>query len=198
MNPTIKKDKQIWIADGFITEEDCKKAIEIFDKRDLQNKVYDRSFENASSLEKKDESTTITSICEDWEKHLKTLFINFNTVVRQYEKEYDFQNIYKAHLKYYPIKIQKTVPGGGYHTWHVERVGMIEVSNRVLAYTIYLNEIEGGETEFLHQHVRVKPKPGRIAIWPAGFPYVHRGNPPLDKPKYIITSWLYHTLIGHE
>ena len=62
---------------------------------------------------------------------------------------------------------------------------------RVLVYSIYLNDIEdGGETEFLYQHVRVKPKKGRTVIWPAYFPFVHRGNPPLKEDKYIITSWL--------
>ena len=37
--------------------------------------------------------------------------------------------------------------------------------------------------------VRVRKK-GRIVIWPAGFPYVHRGNPPLKHEKYILTSWM--------
>ena len=36
-----------------------------------------------------------------------------------------------------------------------------------------------------------KPKKGRIVIWPAGFPYLHRGNPPLSGEKYIVTSWMY-------
>ena len=56
---------------------------------------------------------------------------------------------------------------------------------------IYLNDVEeGGETEFLHFSKRIKPKTGRIVIWPAGFPYVHRGNPPLSGVKYILTSWM--------
>ena len=29
-----------------------------------------------------------------------------------------------------------------------------------------------------------------IVIWPAAFPYVHRGNPPLSGEKYILTSWM--------
>ena len=63
--------------------------------------------------------------------------------------------------------------------------------NRVLTYIIYLNDIEeGGETELLHKRVRIKPKTGRIVIFPAGFPYVHRGNPPLTGVKYILTSWI--------
>ena len=49
---------------------------------------------------------------------------------------------------------------------------------------------EGGETEFLYQHKRIKPEKGKLIIWPANFPFVHRGNPPLNQEKYILTSWL--------
>ena len=75
--------------------------------------------------------------------------------------------------------------------WHVERnFKNFELARRVLVFTIYLNEVEGGETEFLFQSKRVEPKTGRICIFPANFPYIHRGNPPLKGEKYILTSWL--------
>ena len=63
---------------------------------------------------------------------------------------------------------------------------------------VYLNDVEeGGETEFLHQSVRVKPKKGRIVIWPAAFPYVHRGNQPLSGEKYLLTSWI-NGILGED
>ena len=62
---------------------------------------------------------------------------------------------------------------------------------RTDTFMIYLNDVEeGGETEFLHFSKRVKPKTGRIVIWPSAFPYLHRGNPPLSGEKYILTSWM--------
>jgi hypothetical protein len=48
---------------------------------------------------------------------------------------------------------------------------------------------EGGETEFLYQHMRVKPEQGTLVIWPAAFTHTHRGNPPLSNEKYIVTGW---------
>jgi hypothetical protein len=61
---------------------------------------------------------------------------------------------------------------------------------RYLAYTVYLNTVEeGGETEFLYQKQRLKPEAGTLAIWPAAWTHVHRGNPPLSGSKYIITTW---------
>ena len=78
----------------------------------------------------------------------------------------------------------------GYHIWHHE-TDRRETSNRVLAWTVYLNDVaEGGETEYLYQHLRIKPTTGTFVIWPAGFTHTHRGNPPLSNDKYIMTGWI--------
>ena len=85
-------------------------------------------------------------------------------------------------------KIQKTLPGEGYHIWHCEKDPT--ESRRVLAWMLYLNDVEeGGETEFLHQKLRYLPKKGDFLVWPASFTHLHRGNPPLSGEKYIVTGW---------
>jgi hypothetical protein len=86
-------------------------------------------------------------------------------------------------------KIQKTRPGEGYHSWHYESTP--NTPYRKLATMLYLNDdFEGGETEFLYQHYRVKPKAGKFVIFPCDWAWAHRGNPPLDKDKYIVTAWV--------
>lgn len=98
-----------------------------------------------------------------------------------------------SQLPYHTIhgnKLQKTEIGQGYHIWHCEHADKGE-SDRILAYIVYLNDVEdGGETEFLYQHKRVKPKQGTVVIFPAGFTHTHRGNPPLSNTKYIMTGWV--------
>ena len=55
---------------------------------------------------------------------------------------------------------------------------------------MYFNDInDSGETEFLYQKKRIKPKAGRVLIFPGSFTHLHRGNPPY-KPKYIATGWI--------
>lgn len=62
---------------------------------------------------------------------------------------------------------------------------------RLFAIMFYLNTVhEGGETEFLYPGYKIKPTAGTFVIWPAGWPYVHRGLMPVSNDKYIITSWL--------
>jgi hypothetical protein len=88
------------------------------------------------------------------------------------------------------IKLQMTPPRGGYHVWHCEH-GNKFTSDRVLAWTLYLNDVpEGeGETEFLWQGVRIQPKAGMLCIFPAAFTHTHRGNPVYSCDKYIATGW---------
>lgn len=92
------------------------------------------------------------------------------------------------------VKLQRTPLKGGYHTWHCEQYCK-QYADRVLAWTIYLNDIpyNEGETEFLWQGVRVNPKAGRCVIWPAAFTHTHRGNPVYTHDKYIATGW--YTLV---
>jgi hypothetical protein len=54
----------------------------------------------------------------------------------------------------------------------------------------YLNDVdEAGETEFLYQEIKFKPKKGLTLIWPADWTHTHRGIPSLSEEKYIITGW---------
>ena len=128
-------------------------------------------------------------------------FISSNEIMLQ-EFNIKLQECYKLYVKKYPIietmarhrlnldvKIQKTVPGEGYHVWHCEHNGVVN-GKRMFLVILYLNEVTGGETEFLYQHKRVAPKTGRLMICPSGFTHTHRGNPPLEGHKYILNGWI--------
>ena len=105
-----------------------------------------------------------------------------------YEKEFAPLKESGKHSSY-SFKMQKTNLREGYHIWHYESSSR-EYSNRLLTWMLYLNDLEeGGETEFLYQSMRVKPKQGTLLIWPAAFTHTHRGNPPLSNEKYIVTGW---------
>jgi len=85
--------------------------------------------------------------------------------------------------------LQKTKPTEGYHDWHSE-TNNIACANRTLVWSVYFNDLDdSGETEFLYQKKKIKPKAGRVMIFPGSFTHLHRGNPPY-KSKYIATGWL--------
>lgn len=185
--------------DGFVSKEICENLINLFEKEQKHQKnVFNRKQAEGTTTILKNDVSMILS--RDLEGHQYELFGAF---LKQFREALDVYIDETDYLEYAGIKelhfstnkIQKTVPSGGYHIWHVER-DYNKICSRALVYTVYLNDITaGGETEFLFQKTRVSPKQGRVCIFPAQFPYVHRGNPPLEQDKYIVTSWLH---AGHD
>ena len=194
MEKTVNINNFIGTYDGYITEEECKKAINLFEKQSKFDAVINRQeFEQSSILDKQDlQFFSAPANLEVWHRDLKVLLANFDIALKHYENNTGIKDVYGIkEFRYTQLKIQKTLPTEGYHLWHTEWGPTEEALKRALAFSVYLNEVEeGGETEFLHFSKRVKSKTGRIVIWPAAFPYIHRGNPPLAGEKYILTSWL--------
>jgi len=193
MEKTVNINNFIATYDNYITKEECNKAIQLFENQYKFNNTINRiDSEKSSILHKQDQQYFASpNNIEFWWKSLKSMMFNFEIAWNHYLKNTGAGDMYTDPLLFTNLKIQKTLPTEGYHIWHVEHVKGFENEPRAFVFSIYLNDVEdGGETEFLHQSVRVKPKAGRIVIWPASFPYVHRGNPPLSGEKYILTSWM--------
>jgi hypothetical protein len=90
---------------------------------------------------------------------------------------------------------------GGYPAWHCEIAladPRAEFLHRALLWTIYLNEdFEEGETEFLFQGRKIRPRTGSLLIAPTAFTHTHRGNRPIGGDKYIATSWVLFKRYEH-
>jgi hypothetical protein len=182
----------IGIYDKVIDKDVCDNFIETFESLNKLNLTFGR---NEDSLKKDDNSSFIL--------HPEVLKImNQPNLVFVIKSIWDCYNDYAKKFSVLSqaqnhsmnsIRMQKTEIGQGYHVWHFENSAK-EQSDRLLTWILYLNDIEeGGETEFLYQHMRVKPKAGTLVMWPAGFTHTHRGNPPLSGTKYILTSWMEFT-----
>ena len=104
-------------------------------------------------------------------------------------------DIARAMLRPGAINLQRyTANEGGYPYWHCElypKDALCDTLHRTVLWTIYLNDsFEEGETEFLYQHKKIKPKTGSLLIAPTAFTHTHRGNKPINGDKYIATSWV--------
>ena len=59
----------------------------------------------------------------------------------------------------------------------------------------YLNDVEnGGETNFHHFKIKIKPKQGKTMIWPAEWTHAHSGEVVKSGKKYIIICQLRHPI----
>ena len=191
----VEYDNFIGIYDNFFSEQFCKNLINTFKWCSDNNRVFYRNNEESlrsdSAIYLTEQSTKEIAFSIDYLgdslKEFNNTFWNF--CYKDYSKKYSTLSSY-GNRTIFEYKIQKTEPTKGYHSWHCEDTSRI-ASNRIGVYLLYLNDIEdGGETEFLYLSKRIKPKMGKLLIFPPNYPWTHRGNPPLSGSKYIMTGWI--------
>jgi hypothetical protein len=90
----------------------------------------------------------------------------------------------------YP-QVQKSVVDD-FFRWHHDSLLGTYKTTRMLAIIIYLNDVEegcGGTTDF-YKYGSIKPKPGKVLIFPATWEYLHRGKKVEKGCKYIVTAFV--------
>ena len=186
----------VGIYDESVPVELCNEFVENYEEAKENRTIIDVLEENEMGvfqenppLERKDEAMVIAPL-------LSTIYPRppvdayFNYLAQcsvSYMKRYGI--VFSGPLYNDVFKIHKVQKSEGYHSWHYERADS-SCLDRIMAYMTYLEAPKkGGETEFLHQSLRIEPVVGRTLIWPAGFTHMHRGNPPLEGQKTYITGW---------
>ena len=92
------------------------------------------------------------------------------------------------------INLQKYPIGQHYKREHCEHGVMPNMRLRILAWMVYLNDIEkGGGTCWPQQNFISIPKAGDLYIWPAEWTHSHYGQIAPYEEKYILTGWCKFT-----
>ena len=180
----------IYVSDGALEPEFCKNVIEKFEKDDNKHQGIIAGGRSNTSI--KDSVDLNITKYPNWkeEDHVFYQSINIHHAL-YYNGKWSKEQFISADLKDSGYQIQRTRPGAGY-TWHHDAV--FDQSRRGIRFSTfiwYLNDIdEGGYTEFI-DGTKVQPKTGRICIFPATWTFIHRGYPPKNQTKYIVTGWLH-------
>ena len=197
-NIDFRKD-HIAVFDDFFKDDNCQEFLHHFEVMKQRGHALKRDqYDTKNPLEKSDTAVGFGNFGAEGSLPLEETKFNLHlhgftrfmheVILKIYAEKYC--PVLVDNLVVFEGKVQKTLPGEGYHQWHAENTGSLH-RNRVLAWSLFLNDVEeGGETEFLHQNTRIKPKKGRMLIFPAYFTHIHRGNPPLSGEKYIATGWV--------
>ena len=68
--------------------------------------------------------------------------------------------------------------------------GMTSTGRSVSAICYLNNDYEGGELEFPHFNLTIKPEPGMLILFPSNFAYAHIAHPIISGTKYALVTWL--------
>lgn len=181
---------------GTLDRTFCNELIDIFEK----NKQYHYQGVTASGYDPGYKDTTDFNLLDnpDLKEYTDHITRMSNQKIEEYIQRFPQNDEFNTAQylfrlgTYYPVwQLQKYKKNEGhFRAYHTEGEYW-EFHNRIFAVMFYLNDVEeGGETEFPLQDLVFKPKAGTFLIWPAPWPFVHRGNVPLSNDKYILTTWL--------
>lgn len=124
----------------------------------------------------------------DWKDVDEGLFLSLRTALGELARLHPFFS--SNSFRDMGYNMQRTRPGEFYH-WHVDG-GPGEFSQRQLVAIWYLNDVPGpgGETEFMHQQLKVAPRTGTLVLFPPFWTHLHRGVTLEEGVKYIATTWV--------
>ncbi len=181
-----KLNKQKGFLKGwYIDPKICDELIEFFEANEKLHKlgVLDTGRDKTKKI-----STDININMED--QNMVKYAFQLKYCVEEYKKVFPALDIYLAPWAMRElINIQRYKPGEGFYSWHTENSNIIS-SHRIMAFMTYLNTVEeDGETEWLHQKIKIKPEKGLTLIWPSDWTHVHRGCVAKKETKYIATGW---------
>ncbi len=177
-------------------------------------RVYENAFSNelCDRLISKFESTEL----EERERHdmgeMHFSQVNFRACGWKQEQE-ELVHIFLSHTKRYTqdlnitsefpekyaledIRLKKYMPDG-YDQFgpHVDVVDK-NTSTRFLVFFVYLDDNISGGTHFDRINLTSPCKKGSMLIFPPLWTHLHSGLKPINKPKYIVGSYLHY--VAHD
>jgi len=176
------------VFDNVITKENCDLIIKNFER----NSDYHERFDNDSKPNFTQLNITRNKNLPGLEQLHDYILKTSQRVVSEYRRNTPDCIYWPAKYAYEEFRVKRYLnDGNDSFSDHIDATD-ISTSKRFLAFFWYLNDVEeGGETEFLNFDLSVKPKVGRLLVFPPMWLYPHRGNTPISNTKYLIGSYLH-------
>jgi len=125
---------------------------------------------------------------DHWQDVQNNLFRSLAMSLQKFSEQYPYFGDLKR-FKDMGYNLQRYQQGDYYH-WHVDADNEA-LSSRQLVAIWYLNDVEqGGETDFYHQQLSVKPTKGKLLLFPPFWTHQHRAAVIKKGVKYIATTWI--------
>jgi len=167
----VSPASQIYVAEQALSDDVCQNMIERFEQAKEEQRSTD----------------LVISGKTHWKDIDQALFTSLASGIRFMRQQHPF---FGGRFKDFGYAIQRTSPGEYFH-WHVDS-GSHSFSDRQLVAIWYLNDVPGpgGETEFKHQDIKIKPACGKLVLFPPFWTHEHRGVKLEEGVKYIATTWV--------
>jgi hypothetical protein len=179
----------IGIYDNIMCEKSCNDIISFFEKNPDKHEGKLHKIDKTINVDK-EAKDSLDLYCNLNNPTFNDVVEALDSTTKQYIKDFpECNNAMSPWCLDSDFNIQRYLPNQGYFSAHCES-GSLTTNHRVLAWMIYLNNIDdGGETRWISYDLNIKPKIGRVVIWPAFFTHIHHGITSKTETKYIATGW---------
>lgn len=172
-----------------LSDEKCQELIDVFNEEERYHQSFDI---NGMTF------TQLNIGTEQVGRRLKETNNFLSTLFAEYTKRYvedcgiEAQQFPKSYLLE-PIRIKRYLPNDkDQFAPHVD-VNNKQNCGRFLSFFIYLTDNDEGSTKFLGKNdLTSSCERGKMLMFPPLWPWLHCGEKPVDKPKYIVQSYLHY------
>ncbi len=176
--------------DGLMEPRFCQRVIDNFEKKEENQERVDR--ERRPTFTELNISKQYQKKDPDWIPAQVQMQEKFIECVERYMEELDVASDFPTRYAFEEYRIKRYLPKHDEFKDHVD-VGDHSSARRFLVCFLYLNDVEaGGETNFPNLSYSIKPKCGRILLFPPLWLYRHAGTPVISGKKYIAGSYLHY------
>lgn len=165
----------------------CKEVIERFEAHPEQQHAGRIGQTRVEDPGVKATTDLVVSNKEDWRDVDRMFFRSLAVTLGKFREAFPY---FQGSFKDVGYQVQRYRPGEFYH-WHIDG-GSHEFSQRQLVALWYLNDVAGpgGETQFLYQDVSIRPRRGKLILFPPFWTHEHRAVTLQAGVKYIATTWV--------
>lgn len=199
-----KKDQSIMIFDGALSTTQCEHLIGLFEASELyQGNIFNGEGFVVDTKNKNVWEFDISGTAPNdpiWAAVDRLMVSVTIKHILKYEKVNLGLNTKVSPLsdggfqmkRYRPVTDMEARNLTEHHAYHIDSGHFPHCGpQRLIAVILYLNDVaEGGETVFLNQGLVVKPKCGRLLMFPTALQYTHAGRAPISNTKYDIVGFI--------
>ena len=171
--------------DNVLSDVSCQHLIDKFE--DNRNQWQKTELEGHRSF------TEINiNLHEDWQEYVNIIYKSLNPFIQKYADDHNINYNWPERYGWEQIRFKKyEVNDKDEFKEHVDVMDYAS-AKRFLVMFLYLNDNEGGLTEFPEYDTMIQPKAGSLLMFPPLWTHKHIGHKPIKTPKYIIGSYLHY------
>ena len=130
---------------------------------------------------------------KDWKKDTKKITSVFEKHIVQYKQDCAITpEMWPNSYAFEELRLKRYLNNGkDEFRPHVDAVSQASAI-RFLVFFLYLDDNDRGETSFPQLGLASPCKKGSLLMFPPLWPWLHAGAKPINKPKYILGSYLHY------